>query len=71
MGGGFKGVVRLTVPVSSHHIPEAGPGTDVSQNLFDNIIIIGNGTAFIGVGIRAEVIFLGPSVSAVRFSSQW
>lgn len=57
--GGFGGIVRLTVPVASHHIPEVRPGTEMSHNLVDNIGTVVTVMAFIGVILRARLLFFG------------
>lgn len=55
---GFGGVVHLTVPVPSHHLPEAELVTDMSHNPVDNIRIVGTVTVFIEVGLRAWFLLL-------------
>lgn len=50
---GLDGVVRLTVPVLFHHIPEPGRGADVPHNYVDNVTVIGAILTFIGAVIRA------------------
>lgn len=57
--GGFGGVVCLTGPVPSHHQAETGPGSNVAQNLVDNIGTVGTGTAFIGVALRVGYLLFG------------
>lgn len=39
--GRLSSIICFTVPISSHHIPEAEPGADGAYNFVDNIHAVG------------------------------
>lgn len=55
----FGDIVRSIVPVPSHHKSEAGTRTNVSDNSFDNVIVVSTSLTFVGFSVQTELFLAG------------
>lgn len=55
----FGSVMRLTIPVPCHQIPEAGSGADVSRNYVENLSVVGFSPMSFYFPARAGLFLVG------------
>lgn len=70
MQRGFVGLVRLAIPVPSHHIPEAGAKSKVTDNLVNNVGVVVTALTFVGLPVALRSFSIECSFRSAGLFSQ-